>query len=142
MKKTVFVSGCYDLLHSGHIRFFEKASEFGNLFVSIGADKTIEKLKKRKLVTTEKERLYMVKSIKYVHDACISPGLDSFNFLPDFLRVKPDIFVVNEDGDSPEKRKLCEENGVEYIVLKREPKVGLPKRSTTKLLNEIKDNYR
>lgn len=31
MPKTVFVSGCYDLLHSGHVAFFKEASRFGEL---------------------------------------------------------------------------------------------------------------
>ena len=43
----VFVSGCFDVLHSGHIRFFEEASQYGDLYVSIGSDKTVEELKKR-----------------------------------------------------------------------------------------------
>ena len=31
MKKKVFVSGCYDLLHSGHVEFFQQASQYGDL---------------------------------------------------------------------------------------------------------------
>ncbi|MEI6058939.1 MAG: adenylyltransferase/cytidyltransferase family protein, partial [archaeon] len=58
IKKKVFVSGCYDPIHSGHIRFFEIASSYGDLYVSIGSDRTIEELKGRKAYTTEKERLY------------------------------------------------------------------------------------
>lgn len=40
MAKKVFVSGCYDLLHSGHVEFFRQASEFGDLYVGIGSDST------------------------------------------------------------------------------------------------------
>lgn len=36
MKKKVFVSGCYDLLHSGHVEFFQQASQYGDLYVGIG----------------------------------------------------------------------------------------------------------
>jgi len=39
MPKKVFVSGCFDLLHSGHIAFFQEASAFGDLYVAIGSDK-------------------------------------------------------------------------------------------------------
>ncbi|MCF2553310.1 adenylyltransferase/cytidyltransferase family protein, partial [Bacteroides caecigallinarum] len=38
--KKVFVSGCYDLLHSGHVEFFQQASRFGDLYVGIGSDAT------------------------------------------------------------------------------------------------------
>ena len=44
--KKVMVSGCFDLLHSGHIKFFETAAKYGQLFVCIGSDKNIYKLKK------------------------------------------------------------------------------------------------
>ena len=40
MKKKVFVSGCYDLLHSGHVEFFQQASQYGDLYVGIGSDAT------------------------------------------------------------------------------------------------------
>ena len=36
--KKVFVSGCYDMLHSGHIAFFKAASEYGDLYVGIGSN--------------------------------------------------------------------------------------------------------
>ena len=35
MAKKVFVSGCYDLLHSGHVEFFQQASRYGDLYVGI-----------------------------------------------------------------------------------------------------------
>ena len=34
MPKKVFVSGCYDLLHSGHVEFFKEASQYGDLYVT------------------------------------------------------------------------------------------------------------
>ena len=40
MAKKVFVSGCYDLLHSGHVEFFQQASQYGDLYVGIGSDAT------------------------------------------------------------------------------------------------------
>ncbi|MDY6385661.1 MAG: adenylyltransferase/cytidyltransferase family protein [Candidatus Cryptobacteroides sp.] len=38
MPKKVFVSGCYDLLHSGHVEFFKEASQYGDLYVGLGSD--------------------------------------------------------------------------------------------------------
>jgi hypothetical protein len=52
---------------------------------------------------------------------------------PEIARIKPNIYAVNEDGDQPEKRAFCEEHGLEYVVLKRLPKVGLPRRESTVL---------
>ena len=131
--KKVFVSGCYDLLHSGHVEFFRQASQYGELYVGIGSDKTILHYKNHKTVYSEQERLFMVKSIKYVKDAFINSGRGILDFIPTLDIVKPDILVVNSDGGSDSKRKVCEERGIEYIVLERDPHEGLEARSSTEL---------
>jgi cytidyltransferase-like protein len=133
MTKKVFVSGCYDLLHSGHIAFFQEASLYGDLYVAIGSDRTIFELKGRPTVNTENERLFMIKSISCVKDAFISTGSGMLDFVDELIDCKPDIFIVNEDGNIPEKKKLCEELGIEYLILQRTPSEGLSPRSTTAL---------
>lgn len=131
--RKVFVSGCYDLLHSGHVEFFRQAAEYGDLYVGIGSDKTIEGYKHHKTVYSEQERLFMVKSIRYVKDAFINQGSGILDFLPTLDIVKPDILVVNSDGGSDAKRKVCEERGIEYVVLRRDPHEGLTARCSTDL---------
>ena len=131
--KKVFVSGCYDLLHSGHVEFFRQASQYGDLYVGIGSDKTIEQLKNHKTLYSERERLFMVRAIRYVKEAYINEGSGMLDFLPTLDIVHPDCLVVNEDGDREEKRQLCRERGMEYIVLRREPAEGLDARSSTDL---------
>lgn len=140
MKKKVFVSGCYDMLHSGHVAFFKEASRYGDLYVGIGSDKTIEELKHRKTVYSEKERLYMVKAIRYVTDAFINTGSGMLDFVKTMDAVHPDVFVVNSDGGSDEKRRLCAERGIEYVELNRVPDAGLEARSTTSLRSEVKSH--
>ena len=133
MPKKVFVSGCYDLLHSGHVEFFRQAAEYGDLYVGIGSDKTYLGYKHRKTIYSEQERLFMVKSIRYVKDAYINAGSGVMDFVPTLDIVKPDVFVVNSDGGSEEKRRCCEERGIEYIELHRDPHEGLTARSSTDL---------
>ena len=125
MTKKVFVSGCYDLLHSGHVEFFRQAAEYGDLYVGIGSDKTIEGYKHHKTVYSEQERLFMVKSIRYVKDAFINAGSGVMDFVPTVDALRPDILVVNEDGGSAEKEAFCRERGIEYVVLQRTPQAGL-----------------
>ena len=139
-KKKVFVSGCYDMLHSGHVAFFKEASQYGDLYVGIGSDKTIAELKNRKTVYSEKERLYMVKSIRYVKDAYINRGSGMLDFVETIDMVKPDVFVVNTDGGSDMKREFCQERGIEYIELQRMPDAGLVARSTTSLRQGVKSH--
>ena len=131
--KKVFVSGCYDLLHSGHVEFFQQASQFGELYVGIGSDATYLEYKHRKPMFPQEERLFMVKNIKAVKEAYINEGRGVIDFLPTLDLVKPDIFVVNAEGGSAAKRQLCEERGIQYIELERTPHEGLEARSSSSL---------
>jgi cytidyltransferase-like protein len=140
--KKVFVSGCFDLLHSGHIAFFEEASQYGDVYVGLGSDKTVYDLKCRKNINSEKERLYMVKSVRFVKDAWINKGSGLIDFEEEIKEFKPDIFFVNEDGHSKLKEDLCKDYKIEYVISKRIPKGQLPKRSTTSLRQECTIPYR
>lgn len=133
LRPKVFVSGCYDLLHSGHVEFFRQAAEYGDLYVGIGSDATIQGYKHHKPVYSERERLFMVKSIRYVKDAFINTGSGVMDFIPTVDVLRPDILVVNEDGGNDDKRRFCEERGIEYVVLQRVPSQGLKARSSTDL---------
>jgi cytidyltransferase-like protein len=121
------------MLHSGHIEFFREAATYGDVYVAIGSDKTIFDLKGRETVNSEQERLFMLKAVSWVKDAFISRGEGILDFESELHQLHPDFFVVNADGNIPEKRKLCEELGIEYIVLERKPFEGLQPRSTTAL---------
>jgi cytidyltransferase-like protein len=133
-RKRVIVTGCYDWFHSGHVRFFEEASELGDLYVVVGHDANIRLLKGNgHPLLTQDERLYMVHAVRCVHQALVSTGHGWLDAEPEIALLKPDFYVVNEDGDKPEKRNFCNQHSIEYVVLKRVPKEGLPRRESTKL---------
>lgn len=132
--QKVVVTGCYDWFHSGHMRFFEEASALGNLYVVVGSDANVRLLKgEGHPMFPEDERRYLVQSVRYVKQALVSSGTGWMDAEPEIAQIKPDRYVVNEDGDVPEKRSFCEEHGIEYVVLKRTPKEGLLRRQSTDL---------
>ena len=141
-QKIVFVSGCFDILHSGHIAFLKEASQFGNLYVGLGSDKTVSELKGRSTVNSEDERLYMLEALSCVYKVSINRGSGILDFLDDMKALKPDFFVVNEDGHTPDKEQICRDLGIEYKVLRRVPHASLPVRSTTSLRKETPIPYR
>jgi cytidyltransferase-like protein len=141
-RKKVFVSGCFDILHSGHIAFLKEASQYGDLYVGLGSDKTIYDLKGRKTINSEEERLYMLEALSCVHKVKINSGCGILDFLGDMKKLGPDVFIVNEDGHTPEKEQICMDNDIEYKVLKRVPHANLPVRSTTSLRKETPIPYR
>ena len=142
MPKKVFVSGCFDLLHSGHVAFFQEAAKYGDLYVAIGSDRTIFDLKNRPTVNNETERKFMIKALANVKDVIIARGSGMMDFVEELKDIQPDYFIVNEDGNLLEKKKLCDELGIEYIVLKRDPHPGLAPRSTTALRGNSNIPYR
>lgn len=138
--KKVFVSGCYDMLHSGHVAFFEEASKLGELYVGLGNDENIFQLKNRRTINSNAERLYMVKAIRYVKDAWVNSGMGKMDFVKEVEALKPDIFFVNSDGYSEDKAAFCREHGIELVVAERIPSPGLPARSTTDIRNMLGKN--
>lgn len=142
MNKKIFVSGCFDMLHSGHVALFQEAATLGDLFVGLGSDETIFNLKGRKTINKNAERLYMVKSVRYVKDAWINSGSGLIDFKKELHKLKPDIFFVNEEGYTNEKQSLCNELGIELIVGKRIPHRSLPFRSSTALRSECRIPFR
>ena len=132
----VLVTGSFDLLHSGHVTFLQEASVFGDLYVGLGSDYSIEKYKNKKPVYPEAERLFMVKSLKCVKDAWINSGEGPLDFKKEIEGM--DILVVNEDQHSEVKENLCYDLGIKYIILERNTIEGLPVRSTTNLIKLCK----
>eukprot|EP00750_Incisomonas_marina_P027640 INCI6216.2.p1 GENE.INCI6216.2~~INCI6216.2.p1 ORF type:complete len:368 (-),score=68.55 INCI6216.2:138-1241(-) len=130
--KRVMMSGCYDLLHSGHVAAFVDAAKYGDLYVCLGSDKNIAQLKHAPTIP-EEERRFMVQSIRHVHEARISRGFGDLDWLTEVEDIKPDFFFVNEDGDRQPKRDACARLGIKYIVGKRVPAEGLDARSSTDL---------
>ncbi len=75
----------------------------------------------------------MVGSVRYVTQALIATGMGWLDAEPEIARIQPHAYVVNEDGDKPEKRAFCTARGIEYVILERTPKEGLPRRASTDL---------
>jgi cytidyltransferase-like protein len=133
-RNRVVVTGSFDWLHTGHVRFFEETAELGDLYVVVGHDHNLRLLKGvGHPMFPEDERLYMVQSIRFVKQALISTGHGWMDAEPEIEKLKPDIYAVNEDGDVPEKREFCRQHKLQYVVLKRTPKPGLLARQSTNL---------
>ena len=130
------------MLHSGHIEFLQRASQYGELYVALGSDQTVYDLKGRPPVNSQEERRFMMQALDCVQEAFISQGSGILDFAVELEAMKPDIFIVNEDGNTPDKRVLCDNLGLEYVVLKREPHEGLTARSTTSLRTVDQMPYR
>eukprot|EP01084_Bolivina_argentea_P013984 26166_1 len=99
-RKKVLIRGNFDLLNTGLIKYFEQASKFGDLYVCIS-----------KSYENQTDKLYVIKSIKYVHHVQISNG----NIESDLETIKPDIFFLIPSNHAQTKH-IVKQYGITYIV--------------------------
>ncbi|MCC8181151.1 MAG: adenylyltransferase/cytidyltransferase family protein [Planctomycetes bacterium] len=138
----VFVSGIFDMLHSGHVAFIQEAAKLGDVYVGVGSDHTVRTLKGRNPVNSQEERLFMIQALKGVTDAFVCQGDGMLNFVEEVRQLRPDILFVNADGANPEKEKFCAALGITYMIGNRTPHAGLPARSTTRYRDDCRIPYR
>jgi cytidyltransferase-like protein len=119
-RPKVMVAGCFDLLHASHVAFLAKAAAIGDLYVSLGSDQSIVRQKGKSPAYSEHERRYLVANLRIVHWVEIVQDSGPLGFLEHVDAIRPDIFVINEDGDTVEKRAACRQRGVEYRVFPRD----------------------
>ena len=118
----ILVTGCFDILHPGHIFLLKEAAKLGEVIVIIARDSTIERYKKEKPIIPENQRLEVIKSIKYVSDAILgSEGNEDHEYLQFALSLKPDIIFLGPNQRISVKylKKGLREYNSEHIQVKR-----------------------
>jgi cytidyltransferase-like protein len=140
--KKVFVTGCFDMLHSGHVAFLKEAALHGDVYVGIGSDETVGRLKGRFPINNQDERKYMLEALRCVTRCTVNSGSGIMDFVDNEDALAADILFVNEDGHSPEKEEFCRKHNLQYVISRRIPHVGMPARSTTALRTECNIPFR
>ena len=114
--RTVFVSGCFDILHAGHVRFFQDARSLGDhLTVSFASAEVLWLHKGRMPSLPDCHKRELLESLAVVDRVVVgegrTPGLD---FAESFVRLRPDVLAVTtDDRYADAKRKLCSRVGAE-----------------------------
>jgi cytidyltransferase-like protein len=136
----IFVSGCYDIIHAGHVQFFREAKALGDfLTVSFASEEVLWEHKQRRSSLPDEHKKGILEALEMIDQVVIGTGKEhGLDFLEDFKRLKPDILVVTEDDQYGEKKRaLCAEIGAEYVVLPKTPPKYEPV-STTQLVKWIR----
>jgi D-glycero-beta-D-manno-heptose 1-phosphate adenylyltransferase len=110
-KTLVTTNGCFDLLHTGHVRYLADAAALGDLLVvGVNADTVVQKLKGTgRPLQKEYDRAALVASLKMVDAAFVFYEDDPRAFLE---ILKPDIHVKGGDYTKDIiEREIVEKNG-------------------------------
>ncbi len=118
-KKVVLVTGAFDILHKGHLKFLEKARELGDiLIVGVNDDKYVRKNKgSSRPIQNEYDRAYLIAGFECVSHAYI------YSFGNDFFQLlQPDILIMSSVGgrkieDRAEHFEIIEGNGGKVVIL-------------------------
>lgn len=120
MKKKLFVSGCFDILHGGHVEFFRQARALGDyLIVCLPSDPAHFLQKKRQPCVPLEHKIHVIGALKPVDEVVIGDDMEpGLNFKTQFLKIKPQFLVATDDDqfESP-KRELCARVGARYVRL-------------------------
>src|SRR5665213_3469008 len=118
--KKVFVSGCYDILHAGHICFLEDARALGDhLTVCFASDEVLNLVKGHSPSIPEDNKLLLLTSLRCVDYAVKSSNLHPiFDFTDHLKTIHPNIVAVTEDDrNTPEKQRFFDERRIKLAVL-------------------------
>ena len=136
----VFVSGCYDILHAGHVQFFREARALGDhLTVCFASNDVLWRHKQRRSSLPDEHKRALIAALEMVDEVVIGTGHDEgIDFREHFLRLKPNILAVTEDDKyTPLKRELCAQVGASYVVMPKTPPQFAP-ISTTQIVKFIR----
>jgi cytidyltransferase-like protein len=131
--KKVMVAGCFDLLHASHVVFLNKAAALGDLHVSLGSDQSIISQKNKSPAYSQNERKFLLENLRHVKWVGIPRDPGPLGFVEHLEAIRPDLFVINEDGDSSDKRAACSRLGIEYLVFPRDHFTSDAPTSTTQI---------
>lgn len=104
--KKVICFGTFDLLHLGHLHYFQQAKQYGNhLTVVIARDKTKEKQGKS-IIFSEEERKELLDHLTIVDEVVLGYYDDHFKIIQE---INPDVLCLGYDHDENKvKQKLLE----------------------------------
>ena len=149
-KTIVYCSGSFDLLHAGHILFFEECKKQGDvLVVAVGNDSVIRGLKgNHRPILNEKIRLKVVDSLKMVDYTVLDTQPFNKEYgnkifihddMPILERLKADKWIINNESVGiPVKKEFAKELGIELIILERTCPKEYENISTSKIIEKIK----
>lgn len=130
--------GAFDGLHPGHLDFFRQAKKYGNyLIVSVGTDRNVKKIKGKKPLFNQEQRLQLVTQCRMVDRSVIGAEKDFFKeikkYMPDVICLGYDQWVTVEDV----KAELARVGLTKTKVIRLKPHLASRAKSTIVKNNSV-----
>jgi cytidyltransferase-like protein len=137
-KKLVLTNGCFDILHTGHVRYLKQARACGDaLIVAVNSDASVRELKgPERPLNGELERAELLEALRCVDHVTIFTG----KRVTEVIRLlRPAIYAKGGDYTldtlDPGERAALQDVGVAISLLQL-----VPGRSTTGILKRMKQS--
>ncbi len=133
-QRIVFTNGCFDILHTGHVRYLKAARSLGDcLAVGLNSDVSVRRLKgPERPVNVEADRAEVLDALFAVDYVTIFDEPTAAELI---ARIRPDVYVKGGDYtlDTLPEAKLVQQYGgrVAFVDL-------VPGRSTTKVIEKLR----
>lgn len=133
--KIISTSGCFDILHAGHVTYLEEAKKFGDkLLIMLNSDLSVRNLKgEERPIVTEKERAIVIAGLEAVDYVVLFDDLTPCRLIEE---IEPDIVIKGGDYEGvhiPEMDVVSKYGGiVKYVSMVK----GC---SSTNIIEKIKE---
>lgn len=136
-RKIVFTNGCFDILHSGHVDFLNRAKTLGDiLVVGINSDESIKKLKgSDRPINTLKDRINVLSGLSSVDYIVPFTEITPINLIK---HIKPDIHVKGGDyrKENLPETPVVQKYGGDVVIL---PYIS--NYSTTQIIKKVYQKF-
>ncbi|PKL79598.1 MAG: D-glycero-beta-D-manno-heptose 1-phosphate adenylyltransferase [Ignavibacteriae bacterium HGW-Ignavibacteriae-4] len=134
-KTIVFTNGCFDILHSGHVFYLQKAKEQGDILIlGLNSDASVRRLKgEKRPINFELDRAIVISELKSIDYVVIFEEDTPQEIIS---LIVPDILVKGGDYKKEDVvgKDIVENNGGEVVII---PFVD--GKSTTNIINKINE---
>lgn len=122
-KKTlVVVGGCFDILHTGHVKFLEESKKLANyLIIFLESDQTVRKLKgKGRPINAQEKRAKNLIGLDFVDWVILLPPMKNQDYDNLVLSIEPDVIATTQgDENADHKKRTADLVGAKLIFLKK-----------------------
>ncbi|MDP7141457.1 MAG: adenylyltransferase/cytidyltransferase family protein [Candidatus Woesearchaeota archaeon] len=94
--QKVLIFGTYDIIHPGHLNFFNQARKHGKLTIIISRDKTVKQVKGKLPLNNETKRLANLKSLNITENIFLGNLKDKYGIIK---QLKPDVICLGYDQE-------------------------------------------